>query len=77
MANYNYGGKIGIYSVIKFTKLLCRIYVKFLTPIRDYINTHPTLTLEQKVQIIMWLDTAADVCYLLESQVEFVYEPVA
>ena len=74
---FNYGSKNGISTIIFGVKLICRTYNKFLVPVRDYINTHPTLTTPQKTQIIDWLDLGMDVCYLLQSIVEVVYEPVA
>lgn len=74
---FNYGAKNGLWTVIHAVVVLCRIYTKFLVPIRNYINGHPTLTSPQKAQIIDWLDAAMDVCYLLQSQVQINYEPRA
>lgn len=75
MPFFNYGAKNGMWSIINAVKIICRIYTKFLIPITAFINAHPSLTTEQKSQVLDWLNAASAVCVLLQTEVEVTYEP--
>lgn len=72
MSFWNYGGRNGISSVIKFTKLLCRIYLAFSNPIIAYINGS-SLDSGKKTTVLAWLNGAHEACMILE-EIQVVYE---
>lgn len=74
MPFFNYGAKNGVWSIINAVKVICRIYTKFLIPVTAFINAHPGLTPVQRADILDWLNKAAAVCVLLETNVEVTYE---
>jgi hypothetical protein len=69
---FNYGGRIGMASIIKGVQFVCRIYGVYQAKIIDYVNSS-TLTTEQKSTVIDWLNLATAVCGLLTS-IQVVYE---
>lgn len=74
MANFfNYGARNGIATVIKYVRLLCKIYAKLAPSIVSYIDGS-TMTEEQKVTVLAWLDGAMAVCVILETTTQVVYE---
>jgi len=68
----NYGGRIGMWTVITVVKKLCEIYITYQAPLLAYINDS-SLTTQQKTDITSWLNLATASCAILVS-LEFVYE---
>jgi hypothetical protein len=72
MPRFNYGGRIGMASIIKGVQFVCRIYGVYQDPIISYINGS-TLSTDQKTALINWLNLATASCGLLMS-LKFAYE---
>lgn len=66
MPIFNYGGRNGVSEIIRLTRLLCRIYVRYSSRIVAFINAS-SLTTEQKATVTAWLADAQEACMLLET----------
>jgi len=69
---YNYGGRIGMSSILAGIHFVCRIYGKSMGTINTFVDGS-SLTSEQKTQVKDWLNAATAVCALVES-IKVVYE---
>lgn len=72
MGNFNFGGRIGMSTLIVAVKALCNIYLRYQAPILEYIDGS-SLTSDQKSQITSWLNLASASCAILVT-LEFKYE---
>lgn len=68
----NYGGRTGMYSIIKFTKEVCRIYGVFAPTIISFVDGS-TLSSDDKATVKAWLNGATAACAILQT-VEVKYE---
>jgi len=73
MSHFNYGGRIGLSSLILFVKKACRLYIMNRIAIKNYINGSSTLSVEQKATVITWLDAIEASCEIL-MLIEVIYE---
>jgi len=69
----NYGGRNGVATVVKYVRLLCKIYVAFSGAIVAFINASP-LSPTDKTKVLTWLNGAVEVCSILESSILVTYE---
>lgn len=65
VTHFNYGGKIGMSTLIVLTIKLCALYVTYAPSIKTYINAQSTITTEQKAVVIAWLDGIVAACEIL------------
>jgi len=73
VSHFNYGGRIGMSTLIRLVIRLCDIYVKYSPKMKAYINDSTTLTSTQKSTVIAWLDGIVVSCEILRL-LEVTYE---
>lgn len=64
--SWNYGGRIGLASVIFFTRKLCDIYMPKAAFIIGFVDASDALTDTQKTTLKNWLSGAAAACEILQ-----------
>lgn len=69
---FNYGGRNGVSQIIRFTKLLCKIYLTYSVRIIAYIEAS-SLDSGQKATVLAWLNGAQEACMILE-MIQVTYE---
>lgn len=70
---YNYGGRIGVATLILLARRVCDLYTKYAPSIISFINAS-SLSAEDKAAVLAWLNAAQSVCAALRTSVEVVYE---
>jgi len=63
---YNYGGKIGLASVIKFVTLACKHYMAHTAQIVAFIDANSSLDAGQKTTLKAALSGLSTACELLQ-----------
>lgn len=66
MTDFNYGGKIGLSTVIRLVVKLCDIYIPNAAAIITFVNDTTILDSTQKATLIAWLNGVVDACTLLK-----------
>lgn len=69
---FNYGGRNGVSQIIRFVKLVCRIYLTYATRIVAYVEASP-LDSGKKTTVLAWLAGAQEACMILE-EIQISYE---
>lgn len=69
---FNYGGRIGVSTIISLTRHICRIYTTYSSRIIAWVDGS-TLSSGDKTTVKDWLAAAQSACAILES-VMVVYE---
>lgn len=64
MAHFNYGGRIGMSTLIATVRKACDILVKYQSPLFNFINSS-ALSTDQKSTVIAWLNGMVGACGIL------------